>query len=472
MYDLFNKEKMDLNKKNIIVFLMDQTLKKEIYSVTYSYVFNTLKILSKDFNLILATKNGGHKWTENYVNHPEFGNYAYLTFDKQRLYGSTNAKEMPHDKKVEYILETFAEMEKNETWLFDNLVGTVSSQFIVPSLDIGYEIISEDEKMLAKRKRAVEKFQDGIMNNKLVSHCAFIHKPLGFTVELSAYLMNKYEHLWHYNFCHDTGSTWLHFMPEYNPFTTNVKCFYFIDDKRGIRDFIKYPLTELQDFYGKQLEGEEYYNQILSNKKHDFIFGGSFPFDINYRVEAWYKFFHDLKLDGKIRTQTTGKPAISNKNALLKAEDQKFPKKYQNNTAVEEFIKDILNNKLVDNTLSYNDYNGELKDYMFTIVLKCFYGKHDSLNFRVVNSLYFGTIPLIDEDYDIDDLQIPKHFKDKLVVKSHKDIEEKVKYYKENPDEYRKLFWELFNYYIDSKYFADSYWDDDFKKEYFGELYK
>lgn len=471
MYDLFNKESIDPNKKNIIVFLMDQTLKKEIYSVTYQYIFNTLKILSDDFNLIIVTKNGGTKWTENYINHEEFGNYAYLTFDKERKYGSSNAQQMNHAQRIVYINETFKELEMNEPDLFKNLAGTLSSQFIVPSLDINYEIISDDEKLLHKQKRSIEKFQEGLLKNKLVSHCAFIHKPLGFPIELMVHLMKNYQDIWHYGFCHDTGSTWLHFKPEYNPFTNKTKCFYFVDDKRSVRDFTKFPLTELQDFYGKDLKGKDYYDSILDNKGKDFLFGGLFPFEIEYRTNAWYRFFHNLDVNGTIRTQTNGKPAVSTKNSLLKAKEQKFPKKYQDNQEIENFIEDILSNKMVQDTVSYEEYNNELKDSLFTIVLKCYYGKYCSLNFRVINSLFYGTIPLIDDTYDTDYLQIPKHIKDKIVVSNHKDIEDKVKYYREHPNEYRELFYTLFNYFIDKKFFDESYYRNEFKKEFFSELY-
>ena len=348
---------------------------------------------------------------------------------------------------------------------------SVSSQFIVPSLDTNYEIISDDEKLITKRDKSIKNFFNNARDNKLVSHCAFIHKSLGFPVEFMFYLMKKYEKLWHYGFCHDTGSTWLQWMPNQNIFTKNVKCFYFIDDNRSIREFKKYPLTELQDFYGHTLPSREEYEKMLDNKNIDFLFGGLFPFEIDYRKNAWYVFFQDLNVNGNIRTQTNGKPVVLDKNGLLTVEEQKLPKKYQNKEEINKFINDILKHKMVKDTIPYKEYNAELKDSLFTIILRCYYGKYDSLNFRMINSLYFGTIPLIDESYDYDNLQIPKHLKNKIIVRNHKDIEEKIEYYRNNMEEYKKLFFELFDFYIDKNYFNEEFYEKIFKNNYFKEIY-
>ena len=194
-------------------------------------------------------------------------------------------------------------------------------------------------------------------------------------------------------------------------------------------------------------------------------------FRSDYRKNAWYQFFQDLNVNGIIRTQTNGKPAVSSKESLLKLQDQKLPKKYQGKIEIETFVNDILNHKLVQDTISYKEYNAQLKDSLFTIVLRCYYGKYDSLNFRVMNSLYFGTIPLIDKDYDYDDLQIPTYLKDKIMVTNHKDIQDKITYYKNNKDEYEKLFFELFDYFINKDCFNHDYYEKEFKNNYFKELY-
>lgn len=467
MYNLHNKFNIVKGKKNIFVFLLDATLKKNIYITTYKYLFNLIKILKQDFNIIIISKNSGETWLKYYKDHEEFGEYSYLTFDKEKKYGSTNSKQMSHQQRVEYIIETFKELEQNEKELFDNFAGVVCSQFIIPSLNTNYEIISEDETLVNKRQHSINLFMNNIENHKLISHCAFIHKPLGFPVEFLMYLMKNYPNKGYYGFCHDTGSTWLLFNKKYNPFTKNVECYYFIDDERGIRDFKQFPMTQLHDFFNKSYKDKSYYDNIANNKTKDFIFGGLFPFQVDYRINAWYRFFDKLNVNGIIRTQVDGKPII-NENGLKLT---KLPKKF-NNDEVKKIINDILKNPLVTNTIPYDQYNDQLKDSLFTIVLKCYYGKYDSLNFRIINSLYFGTIPLIDSEYDIDNLQVPEYFKNKLIVYNNNDIEDKVNYYKNNIDEYKKLFFELFDYFIDKKYFDLNYYNNEFKKDYFDKFYK
>ena len=466
LYTLFNKEKIDINKKTIFVFLLDVSLKKNLYAVTYRYIFNTIKILNKDFNIIILSRNSGDKWVEDYINHPEYGNYSYLCFDKTKLYSKSNAVEMNLLEKVNYMELSFEELKQNEPLLFKTFAGCISSQIIIPSLDTNFEIISDDEKLIFKRNRSIEKYIYGMENYKLVSHNAFIHKPIGIPLEFMIWLMKRYPEKYYYGFCHDTAAAWPIFDKNINPFTKNTVNYYFINDNRGARNFKKYPLTELQDFYNKPIYTRKYYENLITNKKYDFVFGGLFPFDVDYRQNAWYTFFQNLNVNGIIRTQVNGKSSISNKTFENEQDSIK-----DINEHCKTLINDILNHPMVQHTSPYDEYNDNLKDSMFTIILKCYYGKYDSLNFRVINSLYFGTIPLIDEQYDIDNLQIPAGLKEKLVVKNNKDIEEKISFYKSNPDKYKELFFELRDYFIDPKYFNPEYFNGQFQQIYFKNLY-
>lgn len=467
LYTLFNKEKLDPNKKTVFAFLLDVSLKKQVYAVTYRYIFNTLKILHKDFNIVILARNLGDRWMHDYIDHPEYGNYAYLAFDKTKAYTKGKAADMTLEEKVVYFESSFNELRDNESYLFDKYAGCVSSQIVIPALDTNFEIISDDEKLLFKQKRAAEKFTIGLQNHKLISHNAFIYKPIGMPLEFIIWLMKNYKDKFYYGFCHDTAAGWPLFDKNINPFTKNLVNYYFIDDNRGIRNFTKYPLTELQDFYDKPIYDKKYYESVIENKKLDFVFGGLFPFDVNYRQDAWYNFFQNLNVNGIIRTQVNGKSSISNKTFKI---EQKSIKDITRKC--EQLVGDILTHPMVQHTVPYDEYNDNLKDSMFTIILKCYYGKYDSLNFRVINSLYYGTIPLIDEQYDIDDLQIPTNLKQKLVVNNNEDIKEKIEFYKLNPDKYKELFFELYDYFINSKYFDVDYFNGKFQSEYFPNLYK
>ena len=45
-------------------------------------------------------------------------------------------------------------------------------------------------------------------------------------------------------------------------------------------------------------------------KTTDFLFGGLFPFGIQHRMDSWKTYLKDLRCNGTIRTQTTGKPKV------------------------------------------------------------------------------------------------------------------------------------------------------------------
>lgn len=459
-YKIFNKHIFDINKKTIFVFLLDGTLKYPI-NIGYKYIFNSLDILKKHFNIIILTSNSGTKWLDNFINL----DYMYLIFDLNKKYHKSNKQEMPFDEKINYIIYSIKEFINNDKTIFNSFIGCISSQIVIPALNTDFEIISSDNKLIKKRNKSVNSFIEKIKNHKLISHNAFIHKPLGFPLEFLTYLMKNYPNKYYYYFCHDTSTAWPLFDEYINPYTKNVKIYYFVNDNRSNRHFKSCILNQLQDFYNKK--NTYNYEYILNNKSYDFIFGGLFPFDVDYRINDYYNYFNNLKNNNSIiRTQVNGKSSISNKTFIQEKQSIKNKKNIN-----EKLIDDILNNKLIKHTLNYDDYNNELQQTMFTLILKCYYGKYDSLNFRFINSIYFGTIPLIDYQYDIDNLQIPKYFKDKLIVKNHIDIENKIQYYKNNYNEYKKLFFELYNYFIKPEYFTINFYINEFKNKYFKEIY-
>ncbi|SFM28367.1 hypothetical protein [Pelosinus propionicus] len=462
LYEIHNKRAIDSNKSNIILFVLENPLKENLYLVTYQYILNVAKILSQDFNIIIVPKNSGSAYLKHYVDHPEYGKYAYIEFDKNGSYRASTAETMPLPQKIQYFNDTFSEMQRNDAWLFDKLAGTLGSHFIIPGLNINYESTSDDLKDIKKRDIAVNRYIEGMKYNKLIQHNAFIQHALGFPVEFLIWLMKEYD-VWHYGFCHDTGSAWLQHT-SLNPFTKKVVSYFFVNDNKGVREFKKFPMEALQDCYGKQMPDKSYYDNILENKPYDLMWGGNFPFELEHRRESWYKYFHQLNANAIIRTKPNGQ-AVTNKNGAI-------PKKWANNALIQQFITDINGNRYIQPTLAYDQYNESLKDALFTLALRCYYGKHDNLGFRIGNALFFGTVPLISDEYDKRRLYLPKRFREILVVTNNQDIEEKIKYFRNDPEAYKDLFWELFNNYFDKRDFYLNYYHSDFKREYFSGLYE
>ncbi len=125
LYEIHNKCKIDSAKKNLMVFLLENVLKKDMYTVTYQYVFNTMEILSRDFNIVVVSKNRGSQWLKHYLYHPVFGKYTYIEFDKDASYSKSTAQTMPLDHKISYINSTFEELKQKDGWLLENLAGTL-----------------------------------------------------------------------------------------------------------------------------------------------------------------------------------------------------------------------------------------------------------------------------------------------------------------------------------------------------------
>jgi hypothetical protein len=462
LYEIHNKGAMDLNKKNLIVFLLENPLKENLYLVTYQYILNVAKILSQDFNIIIVPKNRGANYLKHFVNHPDFGKYAYIEFDSDGSYRKSTAATMPLPKKIQYFNDTFSEMQRNDAWLFDKLAGTLCSHFIIPGVNTSFESTSDDPKDIKKRDTAVNRYIEGMKHHKLIQHNAFINHSLGFPVEFQIWLMKEYD-VWHYGFCHDVGSAWLQHT-SLNPFTDKVVSYFFVNDNKGVREFEKFPMEALQDCYDKQMPGKSYYDTILVNKPYDLIWGGNFPFEVKHRHESWYKYFHLLDANAIIHTNPNGQ-AVTNKNSAI-------PQKWANNALVQKFITEINGNKYIQPTLTYDQYNESLKDALFTLALRCYYGKHDNLGFRIANALSFGTVPLISDEYDKRCLYLPKRLREILVVSNNQDIESKIQFFRSDPEAYKNLFWELFDYYFDKQDFDLNYYHGDFKREYFSGLYE
>lgn len=483
-YAIVDTHKYDPEKKNIILFLLERNISKNTNMLSYSYILNTVEVMSKDFNVFLIGKSSSAKgiWVDIARQTPVLDKCIYINLDADGSFmraetGEKKYMELHQDDDMMYfythkhLVKRFKKIINTEKWIFDNMVGTISSAFYLV-YERNHEIIPTDLSEEAKAKKAKDTAHRRITNQRQFYSFRMISQrnmhPLHFLIEL----MKKYPEKWHYSFCHDTSAVWYLWSKRVNPYTQNVKNFYFVNDNRGLmRDFTEFPSGPIQDAYKKTQLTKDELNEIINNKYRDFIFGGTFPYDVSYRLSDWDRYFEHLRGDVLIRTQTDGTSTISQSEIKDPLETKKFKGKKIKDERAFEIIRKISKNKNVQPTVSQDKYFEEQKEFMFTIILRCFYGKYDSLNFRIYSSLVNGIIPLIADDYDFENLQIPQKFKKFLVVKNDKDIEEKVKYYKENIEEYRELFWDLYTHFVKDEHFDLDWYDKEFKENYFKELY-
>jgi hypothetical protein len=481
-YQIINSHKDNPNKKNIMLFLLERNLGKKTNFLSYSYILNTVKILQKDFNVFLVARSSSSRgaWIEVALQTPILKDCILINLDASGRFMrvETGEQELYDDDKAAYnytykYMDTlFTNLIHGEPWIFNNLVGTISSALFLV-YERNHEIIPYDERTEKLSAGAMETARKRLTGERQFFSFRMISQRCMYPLYFLTRLMRDYPNLWHYSFCHDTSSIWYPWSAKVNPLTKNVKCFYFVNDDRGpMRDFKEFPSAQIQDAFGKKQLTKDELNDILNNKKHDFIFGGTFPYDVSYRLADWVRYFNDLNCDATIRTQTDGTSTITCTEIKDPLETKKFKGKKIKDEKALDVIRSISVNKNVKPTVSQQEYHEEQKDYMFTIILKCFYGKYDSLNFRIYSSLANGVIPLLANDYDVDCLQIPLLFKQLLTVRDNIDIEEKIEYYKNNPEKYKELFWALYNHYVKPEHYQNEWYEKVFKENYFNELYK
>ncbi|HLO11525.1 MAG TPA: hypothetical protein VK190_04650 [Pseudoneobacillus sp.] len=479
-YEIVDSHKYDPSKKNILLFLLERNLSSKTNMLSYNYILNTAKILKKDFNVFLIARSSSSRgvWIDAAKEHEVLKDCIYINLDSTGKFMrvETGEKELYNDDKAafkhtfDYMDNLFSNCIDGEPWIFDNLVGTLTSALFLV-YERNHEIIPYDERTQKLLDGARRTAVNRLTGNQQFFSFRMISQRNMYPLYLLVRLMKERPELWHYSFCHDTSSIWYPFSTKVNPLTKNVRCFYFVDDKRGMRDFSEFPSGPIQDAYGKRETSQHDLEWMLKNKKRDFIFGGTFPYDVGYRLNDWKRFFQSLECDALVRTQTDGTSTITESEIQDPLETKKFKNKKIKDEAALDVIKSIYNSPIVKPTVPQSQYLKEQQDFLYTIILKCFYGKYDSLNFRIYSSLVHGIIPLIANDYDIDDLQIPNFFKEYLTVSNNEDIEERVKWAKENPEEYRALFFELYNYYVKPEHFNTDWYEQVFREKYFAEIY-
>lgn len=480
-YELVNLEKYDQSKKNIMLFLIERNIGKDGVYLTYKYILNAVSVLQKDFNVFLVPRVSSKKetWYNTVLNTDVMKDCVIINLDQDGHFMNADStgekayyddRQAAYDFTFDYMQGLFTNLIEGEKWIFDNLVGTITS-----ALFLGYEVNHEIIPYTEQEQRLLDGAVNTIKNRMSGAQQFFSFRMMSqrnlYPFYLLIRLMQEKKDIWHYSFTHDTKSIWYPWCPSHNPYTKNVKMFYFENDRRSIREFIKFPSAELQEAFGQEMLTENELWEILKNKKHDFIFGGTFPYDVGYRLNDWTRFFQNLNADATIRTQTDGNSTITGSEIKDPLEVAKFRGKKIKDEAAFEVIKNISKSPIVKPTVAQEIYHEEQKDYYFTIILKCFYGKYDSLNFRIYSSIANGVIPLVADDYDIDNLQIPKFLKEFLVVSNNEDIERKIKWAKEKPEEYKALFWVIYDRYVRPYHYEKEWYETIFRENYFKEMY-
>ncbi len=209
LYEIHNMQEMKAHKKNLIVFLLDNPWKKDVYLASYLYVLNNIRLLLQNLNIIIVTKNRGTKWLPYLMTHAEYGNYAYIEFNEKFEHSDSTLQKIALDKDIKDISNTFTVFQNENSWLLENLVGTISSHFIIPDLGSRCEMSHDKLDGIHKRGSTVEKLKDRFFQYKLNRYDSFNYHALGFPLKFMLWILHHYSECWHYAFCHEAESTWV-----------------------------------------------------------------------------------------------------------------------------------------------------------------------------------------------------------------------------------------------------------------------
>lgn len=217
------------------------------------------------------------------------------------------------------------------------------------------------------------------------------------------------------------------------------KAYYFRDDKRGTRDFYEFPIGELQHIVW---DGRNKKTDLLSlssvkpKKDKSVFFAGTIFQEKGGRIELWEQYLKNL------RVPDAGLYIPQRTNGILysKGQNDKYLNKVKDTFS--ELLEDIESHPHYLGHLVPDEYEEQVSRYKYGILFRCV-SKHDSLNFRPVLYARLRILPLLDYMYDPAALQIPEYIQSKITIRSHADIEAKVKYFDENPEEREQILDEL-----------------------------
>jgi spore maturation protein CgeB len=116
---------------------------------------------------------------------------------------------------------------------------------------------------------------------------------------------------------------------------------------------------------------------------------------------------------------------------------------------IAELWESVSNHPNYRGYLDTQELNGVLAQYEYALIAKNI-ARYDSINFRPALYLALGVFPLLDYRYDPDCKGIPAEIQEKIVVRSHEEIQERIAYYDAHPEEKEQVMHELkthFNYY-------------------------
>ena len=449
IFNVFYSKKYDKRKPDIAFFDIDKRVKMDNIYVS-RFMFNTLKILSKDFNVFVFNLGNNKKAAQPIIDMYNELNYVFMDDKYINIF-----KKADSENCVQMNIDNIKNIVKKELNIFNDLRAVFirpTVLYVTTGNNEDFDCIKTGEQ-LEKANDLMKQLNDDIENKKMYAYTMFMTRQIRIMHDVIENIINMHNPKV-YQFIYDPAHYCNYFNKKYN-----AKTYYFENDFRGNREFNQFPIGQLNYLYNY----EKPETIKFGNKENNFIWGGIVLYAKGDRINNWFTFLKDFYYKNSVLH-------VSNNNSINKKGGNQS-KSLLNHPRYKETIDTIKNHPLNQGILPNNEFEQKLKNYKYTFIQKCV-SINDSLNFRIYYSLLYDIIPFIDENYDIDNLQIPKEFKDILSVSNHNDIINKIDYFEKNPKEAEKTLNDMKKYFLNEKYSQEEYYYNEFKNNYFKEIYK
>lgn len=457
---------IDSNKKESVVFMVPFCPSKTIkYSPILGYKYTILKELQNQFNVIIVGGDTELSTEFNYfrpdqkrfdeIKESEFKKKGEI--DNHFLYNYNIIKGHLRD-----VLKVISEL--NVKYIVNNDEGMWLPMMKYKLKEFKHEFneffdyTGDDLSIIQKKNEYSEEVSNNIHRHvNILAYSqvrqAFQYCLIDVLVEMFQNTLKSFD-----NFVIDP----VNFAPYYNNLPVPNRNLYFVDDNRGTRNFQKFPIGQLQHVYHdeavKTINPLDDEDPIVKDKI--FIHYSSLFHEKGSRLDLWNLYFKDLRIENSslfIPMKSNGfffksEKELNGSQRLISEMDKLYK---------------IFGKELVDEVNSHPMYckwfkpeqcNDILKQYRYSTIIRCM-SHYDSLNYRPVLYTYHKVLPLLDPMYDPAYLHIPKEIQELLLVRDHKDIEDKVKYYEQRPQEREDILDFLWNHFEIDKWKNPEYID-------------
>jgi hypothetical protein len=445
VFRVINPKKLDPTKQTVAIITWGNHAAK--YNHIHGFVDEVVNSLKDSHNIIYIGK-------ENEKNIHHLNNFFLFTLKEYQRINTTRflrkkeCEGTDTDNVVHNHNEIIKEFKKAFNNIkFDKIIFGNSSFYELPLtgyfkeykhlVNEFHDYVGSDKEEIDNRNKCAVTIANNF--NRRVSILAFSMFQKNIFTNLCIWLNKNHPIKMNYSFTLDPVCFHKVFEIHNLPF----KYFYFSDDKRGTRKYQEFPIAHLQHLINE----ERFFNSKnhINKKDKTFFWMGSMIHERGIRSTLWDTFFENLNVENStiwvpIRTngiyfnqkQVTSK---FGKNSKKKA-FERFP----------ELVNKIQTHPMYVGHLLPAEVSQNIVNYKYTFILRCV-SIEDSLNYRPVHYTHLRILPFIDSLYDPTHLQIPKRIQDKLVVKSAQDIEERIKYYEENPQEREDILNDLHEHF-------------------------